>query len=228
MCRILGLELEAGRAEVAAACLKWKARELEETVSSGGAVIAALTSQSEWEASNMGTGEPEFPMSIRSLGSEAESETPRRRVGEGCLSGLQVVEFTRVIAGTVAGRALASHGADVLWITSPKLEDQPFLDVEFSLGKRTIRLDLDDPWDLATIRTLVRNADIFIKSYRPGSLTKKGLGAEELSQINPELVYVSLSAYPQVEEQPWQERRGFDSIVQNLFGTQCRGGRHVF
>jgi hypothetical protein len=68
------------------------------------------------------------------------------------------------------------------------------------------------------LKALVREADVFIQGYRPGSLAKKGLGPEQLRRINPKLVYASLSAYPQVEEQPWRERRGFDSMVQTCSG----------
>jgi hypothetical protein len=216
--RILGIPPTAGRAKVAAACVNWKSRELEEAAASGRAIVSALRGEEEWEGSAMGSGVPENPISIRSLGSGLELEKGRHQSGKGCLSGVRVLEFSRVIAAPVAGRALAAHGADVIWVTSPKLEDQPYLDAEFSRGKRSVRLDLDDAEDFKKVRELVKEADVLIQGYRPGSLAKKGLGPEELSKINPRLIYANMSAYPQVEEQPWRERRGFDSMVQTCSG----------
>lgn len=218
--RILNLPPKAGRAEVAAACLEWKARELEEAAAKGGAIVSALRSEEEWESTAMGKGASDFPIAIRGLGGggRVRQEEARRDGGKGCLSGLRVVELSRVIAAPVAGRALAAHGADVLWVTSPRLEDQPYLDAEFSRGKRSVRLDLDIAEDVEKLIALVRDADVFIQGYRPGSLVKKGLGPEQLREINPKLVYASLSAYPPVEEQPWRERRGFDSMVQTCSG----------
>jgi hypothetical protein len=216
--RILGLQPEADQAEVAVACANWASRELEEVAAAGGAVVAALRDEEEWDASAIGKGVPENPISIRSLGHDREPEKVRLRNGKGCLSGVRVLEFSRVIAAPVAGRALAAHGADVIWVTSPKLEDQPYLDVEFSRGKRSLRLDLDDAEDLKKMRELVKEADVLIQGYRPGSLAKKGLGPEVLSKINPRLIYASMSAYPQAEEQPWRERRGFDSMLQTCSG----------
>jgi hypothetical protein len=219
--RILGLQPTAGRAEVAAACLKWKSRELEEMAAEGGAIVFALRTEEEWESAAMGRGVPEVPIAIRNLGNRVgpgELETARKSGGTGCLSGLRVLEFSRVIAAPVAGRALAVYGADVIWVTSPKLEDQPYLDVEFSRGKRSVRLDLDIPEDLEKVKELVREADVLIQGFRPGSLANKGLGPENLRKINPKLVYASLSAYPQVQEQPWRGRRGFDSMVQTCSG----------
>jgi hypothetical protein len=219
--RILGLPPTAGRKEVEGACANWKSRELEEAAASGGAIVSALRDEEEWEGSAMGRGVPDAPISIRNLGHGPEPEKVRNRSGKGCLNGVRVLEFSRVIAAPVAGRALAVHGADVIWVTSPKLEDQPYLDPEFSRGKRSVRLDLDEAEDLERVRELVKEADVLIQGYRPGSLAKKGLGPEELSKINPSLIYASMSAYPQVEEQPWRERRGFDSMVQTCSGINA-------
>ncbi|KAE9364619.1 CoA-transferase family III [Stipitochalara longipes BDJ] len=218
---ILGLPPAAGRTEVAAACLKWKARELEEVAAEGGAIVSALRREEEWEIAAMGKGVPDIPIAIKAFGDGVNTGEPgdiRRVGGKGFLSGLRVLEFSRVIAAPVAGRALAVHGADVVWVTSPNLEDQPYLDVEFSRGKRSVRLDLDVAEDMEKVRTLVQEADVLIQGFRPGSLENKGLRPEQLKKINPRLVYASLSAYPQVEEQPWRGRRGFDSMVQTCSG----------
>lgn len=105
------------------------------------------------------------------------------------LKGLRVLELSRVLAAPVAGRTLAHHGADVIWITSPNLPSLPGSDRDVSRGKRTVQLDLDTNAGQDKLRELVKDADVFIQSYRPGSLEKRGFGAEELRKLNPGLIY---------------------------------------
>lgn len=105
------------------------------------------------------------------------------------LTGLRVVELSRVLAAPVAGRTLACHGADVIWVTSPNLPDLPSSDRDVSRGKRTVQLDLDVPADNESLKALMKDADVFIQSYRPGSLTRRGFGEEQLRELNPGLIY---------------------------------------
>jgi crotonobetainyl-CoA:carnitine CoA-transferase CaiB-like acyl-CoA transferase len=102
---------------------------------------------------------------------------------------LRVLELSRVLAAPVAGRTLAHHGADVIWVTSPNLPSLPGSDRDVSRGKRTVQLDLNTETDRSKLRELAKEADVFIQSYRPGSLEKRGFGAEELRQLNPGLIY---------------------------------------
>jgi crotonobetainyl-CoA:carnitine CoA-transferase CaiB-like acyl-CoA transferase len=81
-----------------------------------------------------------------------------------------VVEMTRVIARPVAGKTLA---ADVLWITSPKLEDQPSLDRDFARDERTVCLDVGVPEDRARLDELPSDADSFLKATAPAHLLVK-------------------------------------------------------
>ena len=105
------------------------------------------------------------------------------------LKGLRVLELSRVLAAPVAGRTLAHHGADVIWVTSPNLPSLPGSDRDVSRGKRTVQLDLNTETDRSKLPELAKEADVFIQSYRPGSLEKRGFGAEELRQLNPGLIY---------------------------------------
>lgn len=100
-----------------------------------------------------------------------------------CLRGLRVVELSRVIAAPKAGKTLAAHGADVLWVTSPNLPSLPDLDIDVSRGKRSIQLDIRKSKDAAKLRELVAGADVFLQSYRPGSLAAKGFGPEDLARV---------------------------------------------
>ncbi|KAF3037520.1 hypothetical protein E8E12_007370 [Didymella heteroderae] len=109
-----------------------------------------------------------------------------------------------------------SEFKDVLWITSISLPDLPDTDVDVSRGKRTIQLNIKQAVDKAKLLELVRTADVFIQSYRPGSLAAQGLSNEELLALNPRLVIASLNAYG--PDGPWSQRRGFDSLVQTCSG----------
>lgn len=119
------------------------------------------------------------------------SQVPRSIIVRRPLAGLRVIEFSRVIAAPLAGRTLAAHGADVLWVTCPRLPDLPSLDRDFARGKRTIQLDLDVAKDRQTLTGLVSTADIFLQSYRPGALSAKGLGAAEIRKINPSIIHAT-------------------------------------
>ena len=98
---------------------------------------------------------------------------------------------------------LLAHGADVLLVTSPRLPSLPFLDVETSRGKRTTQLDLDAPADAEKLRTLVRDADVFVQSYRPGGLVERGFGPEACAAMRPGIVHASLAAFS--PGGPWQD-----------------------
>ena len=83
----------------------------------------------------------------------------------------------------------------MVWITSPSLPDLPDLDIDLSRGKRTVQLDIKKAEDKAKLRDLLYTADIFIQSYRPGSLTAQGLSTERLTTTNPNMIVASLNAY---------------------------------
>ena len=106
-----------------------------------------------------------------------------------------------------------AHGADVLLVTSPHLPSLPFLDVETSRGKRTTQLDLDNPADAEKLRALVRDADVFLQSYRPHGLAGRGFGPKDCAALRPGLVHASLTGFS--PGGPWQDIKsvGFDSLV---------------
>lgn len=100
----------------------------------------------------------------------------------------------------------SAHGADDLLITSPKLPALPGTDTDTSRGKRTTQLDLTDPTDLKKLRDLVSEADVFLQAYRPGTLSSKGLGTQDLVQLRSSIVSANLCAWGW--EGPWKDRRG--------------------
>ena len=111
----------------------------------------------------------------------------------------------------------------MLWVTSPNLPDLPSLDRNLSRGKRTIQLELNDESDRKTMRDLVKDCDVFIQGYRPGSLAGKGFSATELVGLKPGLIYANLSAFG--PSGPWS-RRGFDSLVQTCSGMNVSEAEH--
>ena len=142
--------------------------------------------------------------------------------GDRPLSGIRVLDLTRVLAGPTCARTLAEHGADVLKITAPHLASIGSQEYDTGHGKLSAHLDLRESRDLDTLRDLIRNADVFSQGYRPGTLAGRGLSPEDLASLRPGIVYVTLSAFGRVG--PWASRRGFDTVVQTVSGITARQG----
>lgn len=216
--QILGLDLDASKDDVGKEVMKWEAVQLEDEAFRRGAVIAALRSFEEWDALPQAQAIADFPilMTKASHVTPYMPSVPSAVGGNKCLGGIRVVEMSRVIAAPVAGKTLAAHGADVIWITSPSLPALPDLDIDLSRGKRTVQLNIEKSEDKVKLLDLLSTADVFIQSYRPGTLASKGLSVEELRKVNPNLIVASLDAYG--PNGPWSQNRGFDSLVQTCSG----------
>ena len=124
----------------------------------------------------------------------------RRRI----LDGLRVVDFTRVVAGPYATRMLADMGAEVVTIDSPLGADGGAAEsgprrsagsVENNLGKRSIVLDLKSEGGLEVARALAVRADVLVENFSPGVMERMGLGYAALHELNPRLVYASISGF---------------------------------
>ena len=224
--KLLGLDEKASRDDVAREVKKWKKVELEDAAHRNRLVIYALRSSNEWDALPQSSAVSNFPILIRKISDEGPKSLPPnlKKDADRCLRGLRVLELSRVIAAPVAGKTLAAHGADVLWVTSPNLPDLPSLDQNLSRGKRTIQLELNDSKDRKTLFDLVKDCDVFIQGYRPGSLAQKGFSAADLMALKPALIYANLSAFG--PEGPWSDRRGFDSLVQTCTGLNVSEAEH--
>lgn len=147
------------------------------------------------------------------------------------LAGVRVLELGSLIAGPYAAALLAQFGAEVIKIEPPKngdpLRSWRKLHEGTSLwwytqsrNKKSVTLDLKSEAARGIVRRLVKDVDIVIENFRPGTLEKWGLGWEQLSEINPKLVMVRISGYGQ--SGPYKERPGFAAIA------ECMGGlRHV-
>ncbi|KAJ7043855.1 CoA-transferase family III domain-containing protein [Mycena alexandri] len=206
---------ETSRAQVQSAIRTWNAVDLESQAYANGMCATALRSFAEWSVHPHAKAvEGVLPVQLIKIG-----EAPKREISSKYtrpLDGIRVLDLSRVLAGPVAGRTLAAHGADVLLVTSPRLPALPELDADTSRGKRTTQLDLTIPTDHEKLKRLASNADVFLQAYRPGALASKGFGPQELAALHPGIIAASLTAWGW--EGPWKDRRGFDSLVQTASG----------
>jgi crotonobetainyl-CoA:carnitine CoA-transferase CaiB-like acyl-CoA transferase len=212
VCKVLNCKPE--RDEVQAALMQWDGEAFETAAYSNGGVVAMMRSHEEWSASPHAKALAALPpVSIEKIGEAAPKPWP---AGDRPLAGVRVLDLSRVIAGPVAGRTLAVHGADVLLISGPDLPAIPWLTIDTGRGKLTSFVELRSEQGRASLRDLLAGADIFSQGYRPRALAGLGFSPEDAARINPGIVYVSLSAYGHAG--PWAERRGFDSLVQTATG----------
>jgi crotonobetainyl-CoA:carnitine CoA-transferase CaiB-like acyl-CoA transferase len=219
VCRVLNCKAE--REAVQAALMQWDAESFETAAYAAGGVVAMMRSHDEWFALPQAKALAALPViTIEKIGEAAPKPWPK---GDRPLAGLRVLDLSRVIAGPVAGRTLAAHGADVLLISGPELPAIPWLTIDTGRGKLSAFLDLKRDEGRSGLKELLAEADIFSQGYRPQSLAGLGFSPEEAARINPGIVYVSLSAYGHVG--PWAERRGFDSLVQTTTGFNHAEGQ---
>jgi crotonobetainyl-CoA:carnitine CoA-transferase CaiB-like acyl-CoA transferase len=213
------------RASIEAALKKWPAIAFETEAHRHGCVVAAMRSPDEWVQHPQAVAVAAGPVvQIDKIG-----DAPPQRLPQGArsLSGLRVLDLTRVIAGPVAGRALAVHGADVMRISAPNLPFIDWLVKDTGRGKLSAHADIAIAGGKAALARLVGEADVFLQAYRPGALTARGFGPSDVAAFRPGIVYGSLSAYGGAG--PWSSRRGFDSLVQTATGfnvaeAQAAGG----
>jgi len=149
------------------------------------------------------------------------------------LAGVRVIEFCNVAAGPFCGMLLADMGADVIKVEHPDGGDTlrawpPFSDgysenfASLNRNKRSVTLNLKDPADAQTARTLAVGADVLLENNRPGVMTRLGLGYPTLAELNPRLIYCSISAYGQTG--PRAQEGGFDLTIQAMSGIMSVTG----
>ena len=139
------------------------------------------------------------------------------------LSGLRVIDSTRVLAGPTISRTLAEFGADVLHVGSPNVPDLAAAQADTGHGKRRAFIDLDEPVGVEQMTELVRGADVFSQSYRAGVMERRGFGPEAVAETRPGIIYVSENCYG--HGGPWQNKRGFDGNAQAVSGIMLLNDR---
>jgi crotonobetainyl-CoA:carnitine CoA-transferase CaiB-like acyl-CoA transferase len=149
------------------------------------------------------------------------------------LDGIRVIDLSRVIAGPWCGALLADLGADVIKVedTGPGDESRtwpPHKDGEaaayllFNRNKRGIALDLKQPEAVEVVKRLVKDADVVIENFRTGTMESFGLGYDGLAQINPRLIYCSVSAFGRTG--PRKDSPGYEALMQAFSGIMSITG----
>ncbi|MBC7436569.1 MAG: CoA transferase [Bdellovibrionales bacterium] len=215
--RLLGLDPStATRADAEAAMLGRRALEFEEAAGKAGLVAFALRSFDEWDATAQAQALATQPLlTIERIGDAPPLPLPPLVAEARPLDGVRVLDLTRILAGPVASRALASLGAEVMLVNSPTL---PNIDAiaDTSRGKRSVHVDLKTPQGKGVFSELLCGAHVMVQGYRPGGLERLGFGAQAAAALRPGIVYVGLSAFG--PHGPWTQRRGFDSLLQTAMG----------
>lgn len=226
------LECENNRDAVAKAIGGWRAADLDQRLAAEGLCAAMIRTPSEWNAHPQAAAIASLPSleiirigdaPAEPIGKTAQANQPVGATAQRPLSGVRVLDLSRVIAAPVGARTLAQHGADVLAVSAAHLPNIMPLVIDTGRGKRSAQLDLRQEKDATTLRELVSGADIFMQAYRPGALAAQGFSTQALSELRPGLIQVSLSAYSHAG--PWAERRGFDSLVQSATGIAWQEGQ---
>jgi len=146
------------------------------------------------------------------------------------LARFRVIDMTQVRAGPTAARQLADWGADVIQVQMPEhmrgddtLGGQEGSDYQYThRNKRSITLNLKEPEGIAVLKKLVATADVLLENFRPDVKHRLGIDYEALSQVNPRLVYASISGFGQTG--PDANRPGFDQIAQGMGGLMSVTG----
>ena len=181
--------------DVAAALSGWSAEDFETAAAGQGLVVAMVRTFDAWDAHPHAIATRHLPLiSIRKIADAPTERLTAITPGERPLTGLRVLDLTRILAGPICGRTLAAYGADVMLINSPTLPNIASI-IDTSRGKRSVQLDLKRPADVLSFNRLLENAHIFVQGYRPGSLAALGLSPGALARQRPGIICVSLSAY---------------------------------
>ncbi|QKV96057.1 CoA transferase [Streptomyces sp. NA02950] len=153
---------------------------------------------------------------------------------DGALSGLCVLDLSRILSGPFSTMTLADLGADVIKVEDhrggddtrawgpPYQEDQTAYFLSVNRNKRSLAVDLKDPECRELVQRLAYGADVVVENFRPGTAARLGLGYEEIAAANPGVVYASISGYGQTG--PFREEPGYDAIAQALSGMMSVTG----
>jgi len=150
------------------------------------------------------------------------------------LKGIRVIDISHVIAGPLTSYYLAQLGAEVIKIEKPgsgdvmrankesTTTDTPTPFSSLNAGKKSLAVDIRTTEGADAIRSLAKDAKVFIENFRPGVVKKYGLDYESIKKINPQIVYCSISGYGQ--QGNWSTRGGYDQVIQALSGMMMMSG----
>lgn len=220
--KVLGiLGCEGTPEAVSEAVSKWNSADLDKAVYEAGATGGIVMTQEEWLEHPHGKHLASLP--VVCITKLADSDPiPMPEGGDQPLSGIKVLELCRILAGPTCGISLAEHGADVLMVTAPQLPQVPNFVRDVSHGKRSCFLDYTNPKEQARLHELVKDADIFLEGYRPGSMERHGFGPEDLIREKEGLIYVSVDCFG--PGGVYSDRAGWDQVAQAVTGIAVTEG----
>jgi len=214
------LSCEPNPQSVASAVAKWDALDLEAAIDEARVCGGMVRSNEEWLRHAHGQVLAAKPIvEIFKIGDSDPELLPR--YGRP-LSGIRALDLTRILAGPMAARTLAEHGADVLMVAAEHLPQIPEHVLDTSHGKRSCFLDLAQGHDVARLKRLIQGADVFSQGYRPGAISRLGFGPEEVAALRPGIIYVSINCYG--ADGPFSHRAGWEQVAQTMTGL-CQEGR---
>lgn len=217
--RLLGCPDE--REAVLATVRGWNALDLENAIADAGACGAMVRTPEEWDACEQGRILAALPV-VEVIKLADSPPEPPPADGDSPLSGMRVLDLTRVLAGPTCARTLAQYGADVLHISSPELPSAPPFVSDTSHGKLSASLDLTRPDQRARLAELAAGADVFSQGYRTGSLERMGFGPLDLARLRPGIIYCSINCYG--HEGGWRGRPGWEQLAQTVTGMAALHG----
>jgi crotonobetainyl-CoA:carnitine CoA-transferase CaiB-like acyl-CoA transferase len=145
----------------------------------------------------------------------------------GPMAGIKVVDMSVMIAGPLAAMMLADQGAAVVKVESPGMGDMmrhigsskngmTGIYVNNNRGKRSLVIDVKQAAGVEAMRRLIADADVLIQNFRPGAMDRMGLGWDAVHELNPDLIYASISGYG--PDGPNSGRRAYDNVIQAASG----------
>ncbi len=164
-----------------------------------------------------------------------------RQVPPGSLEGLRILDLSRILAGPTATQLMADLGAEVIKVEKPESGDDtrswgpPFLpdadgnDSDLSAyflcanrNKKSIAIDITSEDGVSLLRRLVAISDVVVENYKPGDLSRRGIGYEDLRRIKPDIIWCSISGFGQTG--PYSDRTGYDFLIQAMGGIMSITG----
>jgi len=191
-----------------AACMKWKAADLETAMQKAGLAATMCRTPAEWRASEQGKAMAELPPIVMEPIQYAKS-TPRVLPAKAArpLSDVLVLDFSHVIASPVVGRTLTDHGATVIKVVSHERPRREMFDCETNHGKRTLVVELSTEAGRQRLWELLAVADAVIDGFANSALARRGFPVAEVLKRNPHLVYLDLTCFGHVG--PLSHGKGF-------------------
>ncbi|AUN41839.1 CoA transferase [Tsukamurella tyrosinosolvens] len=220
ICRVLGCPPAAESLQAAVG--QWDPFELEEAIAAAGGSAAVVRTQGEWRSHPQGRILASTPLVSTELirtglpKSRSQKSPPPKTP----MAGIRVLDNTHVIAGPIATRTMAEHGADVLHTSVPTRPDPNPMVIDTSIGKRSAFCDLTDPGQVKKFWELLGETDVFVNSYL--GLEAKGFSSNALAARTDGIVILDFRSWGLTG--PWSQRKGFDQPVCAATGIAVEQG----